>query len=360
MTEPVNSGTRARPRDSGRPAEPARMGIVLVNWKRPADTIECLESIFKSTIPVRVVVIDNGSNDGSLDQIAEWAAGTRLAEPVSPAMARFSQPPVPKPISVERFDTVSVAAAGGPSDVLLTLVDSGGNLGFAAGNNIGLKLLLTDPRVGFFWLLNNDTVIEPTAAAAIALKMSATHKVGMCGTVVRFYHQPDMIQALNGSRFNTWTGQSKGIGSRQPVSMPYDPIRVANDTDFVLGASLATSRAFLETVGPMDESFFLYYEEIEWARRSDGRFTIGFAHAATVYHKEGGSIGSSGVPGARSSASDYWLTRSRLRFVRRSTPLLLPLHWLLTIGIILRRLLRRQPGKAAANLRALFGLGFGG
>lgn len=360
MTEPVNSVARSRLQDGARPPEPARMGIVLVNWKRPGDTIECLESIFRSTIPVRVIVIDNGSNDSSLDQIAEWAAGARPAVPISPAMARFSQPPVPKPISVRRIDAAAIAAAGGASDALLTLVDSGGNLGFAAGNNIGLKLLLTDPRILFFWLLNNDTVIEPTAAAAIAMRMSATHNVGMCGTVVRFYHQPDMIQALNGSRFNTWTGQSRGIGSRQPASLPFDPIRVASDTDFVLGASLATSRAFLETVGPMDESFFLYYEEIEWARRSDGRFTIGFAHAATVYHKEGGSIGSSGVAGARSSASDYWLTRSRLRFVRRDTPLLLPLHWLLTIGIILRRLLRRQPGKAAANLRALFGLGFNG
>lgn len=360
MTEPASSVARPRPHDGPRRPEPARMGIVLVNWRRPDDTIECLESVFKSTIPVRVIVVDNGSNDGSLDRIAEWAAGERPAIPVSPAMARFSQPPVPKPISVRRLDTAAIAAGGGASDALLTLIDSGGNLGFAAGNNIGLKLLLTDPRIDYFWLLNNDTVIEPTAAAAIAARMSATHKVGMCGTVVRFYHQPDMIQALNGSRFNTWTGQSQGIGSRQPASMPFNPARVAEETDFVLGASLATSRAFLETVGPMDESFFLYYEEIEWARRSDGRFTIGFAHAATVYHKEGGSIGSSGVKGARSAASDYWLTRSRLRFVRRSTPLLLPLHWLLTFGIVLRRLLRRQPGKAAANLRAMFGLGFKG
>jgi GT2 family glycosyltransferase len=336
--------------------EAARLGIILVNWQRAADTIECLESIFSSTIPLRVVVVDNGSNDGSLDYIAAWAAGTQPVTPLRPEMAKYSQPPVAKPIATRRLDVADLPTSGGPSDVPLTLINSGGNLGFAAGNNIGLRLLLTDPRITYFWLLNNDTVIEPTAAAALVTMMSATHKVGMCGTVVRFYHKPDTVQALNGNRFNLWTGQSRGIGAREPASKPFNPGKVAKDTDFVLGASLATSREFLETVGPMDESFFLYYEEIEWAKRSDGRFSIGFAHGATVYHKEGGSIGSSGVAGGRSGVSEYWLTRSRLRFIRRYAPILLPWHWLLTLALIGRRILRRHFKMAAAMTRALFGM----
>jgi GT2 family glycosyltransferase len=339
-----------------RAPEPTRLGIVLVNWQRATDTIECLESIFSSTMPVRVIVVDNGSNDGSLDLIADWAAGNRASSPLRPEMAKYSQPPVTKPIAIRRLDVSELTTAGGPSDVPLTLINSGGNLGFAAGNNIGLRLLLTDPRITYFWLLNNDTVIEPTAAAALVSMMSATHKIGMCGTIVRYYHKPDTVQALNGNRFNLWTGQSRGIGAREPASKPFNPGKVAKDTDFVLGASLATSREFLETVGPMDESFFLYYEEIEWAKRSDGRFSIGFAHGATVYHKEGGSIGSSGVAGGRSGASEYWLTRSRLRFIRRYAPILLPWHWLLTLMLIGRRILRRHFKLAGAMLRALFGM----
>lgn len=307
-------------------------------------------------MPLRVVVVDNGSNDGSLDTIAAWAAGTQLAVPVNADMARFSQPPVGKPIATRRLDSENLGAASGPSDVPLTLINSGGNLGFAAGNNIGLRLLLSDPRISYFWLLNNDTVVEPTAAAALVAMMSATHKIGMCGTVVRYYHKPDMVQALNGNHFNLWTGQSRGIGARQPASKPFNPGKVAKDTDFVLGASLATSREFLETVGPMDESFFLYCEEIEWAKRSDGRFSIGFAHGATVYHKEGGTIGSSGVAGGRSNMSEYWLTRSRLRFIRRYSPILLPWHWLLTLALMARRLLRLNFSAAGAMLRALFGM----
>ncbi len=341
-----------------RPSEPARLGLVLVNYKRWSDTIECLESVFRSTIPLRVVVVDNGSGDGSLDRIAEWAEGTRPSTPLKADMARFSEPPLPKPIPFRRLSTADLADAGGASDVPLTLIDSGGNLGFAAGNNIGLRLLLTDPRITCFWLLNNDTVVEPTAAAALVTRMSATHKIGMCGTVVRFYHTPDMVQVLGGSSFNLLTGQGRGIGARQPASKAFDPAKVAAQTDFVLGASLATSRDFLEVVGPMDESFFLYFEEIEWAKRSAGRFSIGFAHGATVYHKEGGSIGSSGVPGKRSNASEYWLTRSRLTFIRRYAPILLPWHWLFTLVLAARRILRGQPAKAKVILRALLGMDY--
>ena len=339
-----------------RASEPARLGVVLVNYKRWSDTIECLESVFRSTIPLRVIVVDNGSGDDSLDRIAEWAEGGREALALKTDMARFSQPALPKPIPYRRLATADLADAGGPSDVPLTLIDSGGNLGFAGGNNIGLRLFLTDPRIGFFWLLNNDTVIEPTAAAALVTRMSATHKIGMCGTVVRYYHTPDKIQVLGGSRFSLLTGQSRGIGADQPASQAFDPAKVASQIDFVLGASLATSREFLEVVGPMDESFFLYFEEIEWAKRSAGRFSISFAHGATVYHKEGGSIGSSGVPGKRSNSSEYWLTRSRLTFIRRYAPILWPWHWLFSLMLVARRVLRRQFGKAGFILRAMFGM----
>jgi GT2 family glycosyltransferase len=347
---------RAAGKAVARAPEPARLGLVLVNYKRWNDTIECLESVFRSTVPLRVIVVDNGSEDGSLDRIAEWADGTLESTPLKEDMARFSQPALPKPIPYRRLAATDLASAGGPSDVPLTLVDSGGNLGFAAGNNIGLRLLLTDPRMGYFWLLNNDTVVEPTAAAALVTRMSATHKIGMCGTIVRFYHNPKMVQVLGGYSFNLWTGMGKAIGGRQPASQAFDPAKVAAQIDFVLGASLATSREFLEVVGPMDESFFLYFEEIEWAKRSAGRFSISFAHGATVYHKEGGSIGSSGVPGQRSHASEYWLTRSRLTFIRRYAPILLPWHWLLTLLLAARRVVRGQVAKALVMLRAMVGM----
>ena len=144
------------------------------------------------------------------------------------------------------------------------------------------------------------------------------------------------------------------MASNQPVTRPFDPRKVARETDFVLGASLAVSRAFLETVGFMEESYFLYFEEIDWARRNGGRFAMGFARGATVYHKHGGSIGSSAKVGGRSPAAEYWLLRAKLLFYRRYHPLLLPVIWLQGCVQTSKRVLRRQPASVRAMTKALF------
>jgi len=351
---------RSRPRPAT-PAEPGspmpvvpRLGVVLVNWQRAADTIEALESLLRSDIPLRVVVVDNASGDRSSEQIVDWAQGDRVATAAEAAMARFSQPPLPKPLIVRRLASDDARTAV-PDAAAVTLIDAGANLGFAGGNNIGLAFLLRDPTIDYVWLLNNDTVVDSGAAQALVARMDATHNVGMCGTVVRYYYRPEIIQALNGHRFNVWTGTSRGICSNLPARTSFDPARIARETDFVLGASLAVSRPFVATVGPMTESYFLYFEEVDWAYRNAGRFVTAFAHGAIVYHKEGGSIGSSIVKGRRSAVSDYYLTRSRLGFIRRRAPLLLPWHWVLTLGVAARRLLRLQPKKALVVLRALIG-----
>lgn len=332
-----------------------RLGVALVNWRRAADTTECLESILRSDVPLRIAVVDNASGDGSVETIIRWAAGGEAAAVAAPAMARLTTPPLRKPLVVRRL-TAAEAMTAAPDDADVTVIDAGANLGFAGGNNIGLDFLLRSAAIDYVWLLNNDTVVEPDAAQALLTRMDATYNVGMCGTVVRYYFRPDRVQALNGHRFSLWTGSSRGIGHDTPARTPFDPARVARETDFVVGASLAVSRRFVETIGPMHEGYFLYFEEVDWAFRNAGRFATAFAHGAIVYHKEGGSIGSSGVKGQRSLLSEYYLTRSRLGFIRRRAPLLLPWHWLVTLAMIGRRLLRLQPKKALVIARALLGL----
>ena len=336
-----------------------RLGVVLVNWNRWADTIECLESLRRTDTPMRIVVVDNASADGSVDRILAWAAGDQPAVPVDAAMARFSTPPCPKPVNVVRL-TAADAAATDPVGDGVTLIDGGGNLGFAGGNNAGLRHLLRDADLDVFWLLNNDTIVDHAAPGALLSRCAATHNLGVCGTVVRFYHRPDVVQALNGSRFNRFTGTSTNIGTDRPAATPFDAAQVARQTDFVLGASLAVSRRFLEQVGLMNEEYFLYFEEIDWATRAGGHFATTFAHGAVVYHKEGGTIGSSSVRGGRSETSEYWLMRSRLRFVETYYPRLLTWHRLVGVAQITLRLLRGQPGKARVMLRALAGMERGG
>lgn len=340
------------------PQTSPRIGVVLVNWNRWADTVEALESLLRSDVPVTAIVVDNASADGSLEKIAAWAAGQEPAPVASAAMAGFSTPPLPKPLACRR-----IAAAEWPTARLapgdrLVLVDSGGNLGFAGGNNVGLKLLLADPGIEIFWLLNNDTVVAPETARHLAARMDATG-AGMCGTVVRYYWKPDIVQAANGHTFNIWKGTARGVHQGLPAASLPDPAQVEADTSFILGASLAVTRGFLDRVGLMEESYFLYFEEIDWAARNrklpGGGFRVAYAPDAVVYHKEGGSIGSSGIPGARSLTADYWLAKSRLAYFRRHQPLLLPWHWGVTLGLAGLRVVRGQPDKAKVILKALFG-----
>lgn len=337
---------------ANRPAP--QLGVVLVNWNGADVTIECLESLLRSDIALRVVVVDNGSQDGSADRIRAWASGELpLAAPEGP-LRRLSDPPLPKPISVDSIGGAE-ALATAPGEARLILVETGANLGFAGGNNVGIRHLLRDPAILAVWLLNNDTVVEPSAARAVLATMRSDPWMGTAGTVVRHYHQPDIVQALNGSRFSLMTGQAKSIGGGLPATQVIRPVQVADQTDFVLGASLCVSRRFVETVGLMSERYFLYYEEIDWARRNRGRFRTGFARGATVYHKHGGAIGSSGTRGGRSAMSEYWMLRSRLKFYRHHHPWLVPSIWLQGVGQTGVRLLRRQPAKAGAMLKALFG-----
>ncbi|MFA7439345.1 MAG: glycosyltransferase family 2 protein [Sphingomonadaceae bacterium] len=332
-----------------------RLAVIIINWNRWADTIECLESVMRTDSPVRVVVIDNASGDDSVERIRAWANGSEPFTPPAGPLGRLTRPPLAKPIPLVEL-TDEEATTTPPGRGLLTLIRSSENRGFAGGNNFAMRHALLDPAIAYCWCLNNDTVIEPSAPRALLARMDATHRVGMCGTQVRYYHRPGTWQQLNGSRFKLWSGQSRGIGSNQPITRAFDPKRVAMDTDFVLGASLAVSRPFLETVGYMEESYFLYFEEMDWSVRNRGRFAIVFAHGAIVYHKEGGSIGSSGKKGERSATSEYYLMRSRLKFYRRNYPLLLPLQYPLGVGQLLRRLARGQPKKAGAIARALLGM----
>ena len=361
MNAATNTGANTAARAPGALAPsplPPLLGVVIVNYRGTADTIECLESLLRSPLPMKIVVVENGSDDDSVLRLREWAAGRLDAVAESTEMAAFSAPPVAKPLPLTELADPAMGRGGLVAP--LTLIISQTNRGFAGGNNLGLRYLLGDGQLKHFWLLNNDTVVAPDAAVGLLSRMMATPRVGMCGTVVRQYWAPDRIQALNGSSYNIFTGSGHSLGGEQPATIKYSPQDVADATDFVLGASLAVSRSFLSDVGLMEEDYFLYFEEIDWAvrnRRLGTRaYATAFAHGATVFHKAGKSIGSGSARAKRSAFADYWLARSRLKFTWRHYIWLWPLHWLIAWGQVLRRLTRRQGGNARAIIRAALGL----
>jgi hypothetical protein len=351
----------ARPPEPPRPLRPlmvpargldaSRLGVVLVNFRQPAFTIECLESLLRIDRPFKIAVVENGSEDYSLERIRAWATGSEpYLAPAGP-LAALTTPPVAKPVPLFEAAAGDAAAGAAPR---LTLIDAGANLGFAGGNNVGTAFLLGDRSIDRIWYLNNDAVADPRAIDSLLRAFEVDPKIGIVGTVIRHYEEPGTIQALGGQKFNWLTGTSKPIAAGKTANAGYDPKKVIDDTGFVVGASLAVSRAFHEKVGPMSEAYFLYYEEIDWAARNAGRFRTGFARGAVVWHRQGGSIGSSGRKGQRSALSEYYLVRSRLKFYLKHRPWLFPLVWAQVPLLILRRLLRRQPDKAFKMAKAMF------
>lgn len=339
------------------PLTPARLAVILVNWRSADDTIECLESLMHCPLPMRIFVCDNASGDGSVEKIRAWAEGRLPLNAKSDALSHLSQPPVDKPIDHIVIDRAQAEQAPVPM-ARVTIVETGANLGFAGGNNIGIRLALQDPAIEYIWLLNNDTVVHPDAPAAIVQAFNRDKNCGMLGTVVRLYYRPDRLQLLNGSRFSSWTGRGYPIAGGQPIDIAFDARKITAETDFVCGASLAVSRQCIESIGLMEERYFLYFEEIDWAIRARPHFTIGFAADAIIYHKEGGSIGSNRELAKRSAFSEYYLARSKVIFGRIHSPGKLPFLIGHNLLLAMRRLTQGHFDKAGAIIRGSFNMPF--
>lgn len=323
-----------------------KVSIVLLNWNGWRDTIECLESVFHSDYENwQVIVCDNGSTDNSVEHILDWAAGSEIASVKSDAMATYSMPPVSKPIQVQYFAMPerSCADSNHCTDPVLVLIQNGGNLGFAAGCNVGLRYALTH-GCDYAWLLNNDTVVSPNALSELVATAEKDRNLGMTGATIRRYYTPEAVQAYGGTGYNRWTARTQGTRGRC-----WNPHAT---TACILGCSMLVSQRFLNEVGLMDESYFLYFEELDWAARSKSNFSLGYAADSNVFHKEGASIGSSGDRSRRSLLSEHYLSRNRIIFTRRFYPWLVPS---VTIWVLLAAVHRLMHGDVKRALEILKG-----
>ncbi|WP_308910191.1 glycosyltransferase family 2 protein [Pseudokordiimonas caeni] len=333
-------------------AEPA-LAIIIVNWNGWRDVVECLETIFNNKDRrFRVIVCDNASADGSVGHFIDWASGLAPVT-VTGQLAHLACPNTPKPLRTALIGPDAPLPSADDAD--LFIVNTGANLGFAGGNNVGLKIAASWTDCRHFWLLNPDTVIEPDAISILLDRMDEDDKPGMVGTDLRFYHTPDVIQAYNGSRYNKWTGTSRGHFNFYAGTPTVDRAEIEMATDFVSGASLAISKACYLDIGPMNEAYFLYFEEIEWALKARQHHHIGYAQGALAYHKEGTAAGSSSNKGGRSLASERFLLRSKLMFTRDHFPWALPAVYAFTLVQILVRIRRGHFHKAGMMFKLLMG-----
>ncbi len=325
-----------------------RVHVILVNYNGWRDTLECLESLFRLDYQnFRVVVCDNGSENDSLARIAAWAEGRLAPDAESERLRHLSSPPVRKPICYRQYDRAAAERGrdATPDDVQLVLVQTGANLGFAGGNNVGLRYLIARDETGYAWLLNNDTVVAPDALTRLVEAADRDDAVGVVGARLYDYEQPDVVQAAGGGKIRRWYGvgrllaDGRGNGGR--------PTR-AEDLDYVTGASMLIPLPALASVGLMDERYFAYAEEADWCvtMRSRG-FRIGYAPDARVWHKEGRTIG------RKSPFQDYLIERNALLLVRKFFPRFLPVAISYSVyRSLLPKLVRGEWSRVAAIARA--------
>ena len=254
-----------------------RVACVVLNWNGWQDTLACLEGLSRVCYPAfTTIVIDNGSTDDS------------------PSKISASYPHV-------------------------ELIESGGNIGFAAGNNVGIRRAIED-GFEYIWLLNNDTIPEKESLTELVRKAESDQRLGAVGSILHYESDPDHIQAWGGGKVSSVFGYATHAVAAKPDAW----------FDYLTAASLLVRTEAFQEVGLLDESFFLYWEDTEFGfrlRRYNWR--LGVASGARVLHKESGST--SGAGGARAR----YFTTSGILFlskVAKSPWISIPIFLLLRIG----------------------------
>ena len=333
--------------------------VVVLNWNGWKDTLPCIDSVLASEdAPLRIIVCDNGSVDGSLDRIVDWAEGRLMPEtPAHPRLAGLlTYRAGARYQMLSRADVDAQRAA--PADSPLIIIDNAANLGFAAGNNVGIRYALQQADMARVWLLNNDTLVSPDALTNMIARLESEAAPAICGSRLMFTDNPSVVQAMGGNGYNAWTGNaSESLGRYLSESDTLNAAEYESRIDYLCGASMLLPRAFLEQVGLMNEDYFLYYEEIDWMTRNADRFKQLIAADSTVYHKEGSSIGSASMDTRPSALSEYYMFRNKLRFTWRYYPARLPVAYLAIWGQVLNRARRGYFDSARRIAAILLGIG---
>ncbi len=322
--------------------------IVLVNYNGHDDTVECLESVLKSShTNFQVVVVDNSDSENSLRQLARWAGGG-----VYSIQSKFPQLVFPlegKPVSNRIISQAELLQLEQRTDERILFVRAKRNLGFAAGNNIAIRYFSKTNQFDFLWLLNNDTVIQKDTLSSFvdyANVLKAT--VGIMGGKLFQYYNPEHLQAVGGIYYK-WFGKMREIGSGGQDKGQWD--KGTFRIDYVIGASMFIRKEFIQSVGPMEEDYFLYFEELDWALRGRKKnWELAFCPKAILYHKLGASTGSQK---SLSEISDFYFVRNRILIARKFFPITLLTLYPGFVVFIINRIRRGVPGRIMLLIRLL-------
>ena len=267
--------------------------VLILNYNGWQDTLECLESVFRNNYSnYRVILCDNASKNRDLEHIEAWAEGrleVALAH-INP-LRYLSFPPVPKPLPYVKLEQSQLQTEGywDSGDVPLLLLQMEENLGFAGGNNAGIKLALT-LGADYIWLLNNDTVMDEGALTEMVKLAESDEKIAMVGSRILYYHQPDVIQALAGSDKMSWRGAGHLIQHLSKDKPEFD--KSFEVRGFIHGSCLLVKKIVIDSIGLLDPNYFMWKEEEDWCLRAlRNGWTFFYCGQSKIWHKSGASSG---------------------------------------------------------------------
>lgn len=241
------------------------VSIVSVNYNQPKVTIEFLESVARTTSSdqVEVILIDNGSDH-------DYEESFKKSYPN------------------------------------LIYIRSKKNLGFAGGNNLGIKISTGN----YLLFLNNDTELTENMISILVKELVDNPEIGLVSPLIMYHDDRNIIQYAGYSKMNYITARNKGVGARERDSNQY---YLSRETGFVHGAAMMCRKKDIEIVGYMSENYFLYYEEIDWCEKfKKAGKKIWFTGKTRIYHKESMSVGK------ESSIKTYFMHRNRFLYIRKN------------------------------------------
>jgi GT2 family glycosyltransferase len=337
------------PRSVPQPSVPAaipRVVAVVLNWNGWLDTIECVESILRSTLrPAQIVICDNGSTDGSVDRLRAWADGTLVPDLGGEGgTSRWSYRPATKPLSYALVAAEAAKSGNGvPYETQLVIITIDENLGYAGGNNVAMDYALNRAGAEFVWLLNNDTVVDTFALERMTALAQRVPRAGLISAKLLQYAKPDRLQAMGGGNFTPAFGYDTQIGSGTRMTESQGG---TIELEHVIGACLLARGKAVAEVGPLDETYFLYREETDWSVRMRVQdWKLLCCPAAIVWHKQGKSLG------YKSPLHDYYSVRNMLRLVYKYYPSAFPTA---VLTIAARSILPKIARLQFRRLRAVF------
>lgn len=241
-----------------------RVAVLVLTWNGRSDVLECLASVGRLDYGnFETVVVDNGSTDGTVEEVRR------------------------------RFPGVAV-------------LENRANLGYAGGNNAGMRFAASR-GAEYYFLLNNDLVLDPGCLRELVAAAELHPEGGMFGPKTYRYGS-DRVLDFAGGIFDWREGRTRSIGTGEPDRGQYDEVR---EYDFMNGHALLVRKRVADEIGLLDEEYFIYNEETDWCIRSGkaGHACI-YVPRAVVWHKVSRS--------ELSLSRIYLLARNQILFMRKN------------------------------------------